>query len=88
VSRYSYYGDARDAYDEGYRDRYSRNPYEDHSFSYDEEQRHRAFDEGRAEHRREDERREEREREEREEERAYEERVRAEQQADQPDQES
>ena len=64
MSKYSYYGEAREAYDEGQHDRYSRNPYDEHSFSHDEEQAHRAFDEGRADLRREEERREERQREE------------------------
>ncbi len=65
--RWSAFDGERDAWDEGYRDRYARNPHDEHG-SYAEEQRHRAFDDGQAEHRHEEERREERKEEERREE--------------------
>ncbi len=57
MSRYhwSSFDGERDAFDEGYHDRYARNPHGEHG-SYAEEQRHRAFDDGQAEHRREEER--------------------------------
>lgn len=68
MSRYRWdsFDGERDAYDQGYRDRWASNPhdrYGDHS----ERQRHEAFEDGRSEHRREEERAEERQREEAEE---------------------
>jgi hypothetical protein len=68
VSRYRWdsFDGTRDAYDEGYRDRWTSNPHDRHG-DHTEEERHRAFEDGRTDHRREEERREEREREEAEE---------------------
>jgi len=72
MSRYSYYGDERDAYDEGHRGYFGGNP-------YDHDPQRRAWEEGYDDQRRERERREEQEAEERQ--REHEERRRQEEAA-------
>ncbi len=58
MSRYRWSFEERDAYDEGYRACFGGNPYERYG-SHEEEQKHRAWDDGYNDERRERERREE-----------------------------
>jgi hypothetical protein len=71
MSRFHWYGEEREAYERGEREpSWRENPYDRYG-RYEEEQKHRAFEEAREDERREERQREEREQEEREQEARY-----------------